>query len=572
MREVLSQGKVFILRYNNLMEDRIRQAGKNRSKINIPVWGWIVLIALVGIIWKAIWLWAGAFPFNSDEAITGLMARHILQGERPIFFYGQVYMGSLDAFLTAGLFTLLGDSVLIIRVLQAILYTCTIITTAWLGRKLTGEWETGLLAAGLMAVPVVNVTLYTTTTLGGYGEALVLSNGAFLCAMELISDADKANQEKVICLSGLLGFITGLGFWVLGITLVSTVPAVIFSGLALWKRRKTIPVGFVSAAAIFLVIFVLGSLPWWFATMQAGFFNQIRELFGSAVSIEKENWFVRSGNHLLYFLFLGLPAAFGLRPPWEVRWLALPLLPFILIIWGAVFWKFPGILRKETPAARSGWGMLVASAGLLAAGFVFTSFGLDPSGRYFLPLAVPLALAAARVIIKAPVPRLIRFITPVVLILFSIIGTVQSAITPPGITTQFDRVSWIDHRYDRELIDFLMKNGETHGYTNYWVAYPLAYESNETIIFSPRLPYHEDLRYTERDDRIPAYTNQVDRSDRTAYITTFNPNLDKALASGFTRLGITWQEKSIGDFHIYFGLSRPVRPAELQNELTPING
>jgi hypothetical protein len=28
-------------------------------------------------------------PFNADEAVVGLMARHILAGERPVFFYGQ---------------------------------------------------------------------------------------------------------------------------------------------------------------------------------------------------------------------------------------------------------------------------------------------------------------------------------------------------------------------------------------------------------------------------------------------------------------------------------------------------
>ena len=30
-----------------------------------------------------------AAPFNSDEAVVGLMARHINQGARPLFFYGQ---------------------------------------------------------------------------------------------------------------------------------------------------------------------------------------------------------------------------------------------------------------------------------------------------------------------------------------------------------------------------------------------------------------------------------------------------------------------------------------------------
>jgi 4-amino-4-deoxy-L-arabinose transferase-like glycosyltransferase len=536
---------------------------------SLPPWGWLLLIVLAAVIWKAVWLSASAFPFNSDEAITGLMARHILQGERPVFFYGQVYMGSLDAWLTAGLFTLLGDSVLTIRVLQIILYTCTIITTACLGRKLSGGWGAGLLAAALMAVPAVNVTLYTTVTLGGYGEALLISNGAFLCALELISTTGKSNPKKDLLVFGLLGWLTGLGFWVLGLTLVSTVPAVLFAALALWKRRKTLPGGWVIPVLILIVMFIAGSFPWWQASLKAGFVNQFRELFGSAVSIEKDNWFIRSGKHLVYFVFLGLPAAFGLRPPWEIRWLSLPLLPFILMIWGWVFWKAPGMIKKELPDAHAGWSMLVSSAGLLAAGFIFTSFGLDPSGRYFLPLAVPLALLAAWVILSVPLPAYARFVIPGLLLIFTAIGTVQSALTPPGITTQFDRVSWIDHRYDGELIQFLEDNGETRGYTNYWVSYPLAFETKEEILFSPRLPYHDDLRYTDRDDRIPAYTRAVDQSSRTAYITTFNPALDKALTNGFSRLGVTWQEKTIGDFHIYYRLSQPVRPADIQPELTP---
>jgi len=46
-------------------------------------------------------------PFNADEAIVALMARHINQGNIPVFFYGQAYMGSLDPMLVAiGLFAL----------------------------------------------------------------------------------------------------------------------------------------------------------------------------------------------------------------------------------------------------------------------------------------------------------------------------------------------------------------------------------------------------------------------------------------------------------------------------------
>jgi hypothetical protein len=124
-------------------------------------------------------------------------------------------------------------------------------------------------------------------------------------------------------------------------------------------------------------------------------------------------------------------------------------------------------------------------------------------------------------------------------------------------------VSWIDHRADQALIDFLLQEGETRGYTNYWVAYPLAFLSDERIVFAPHLPYHQDFRYTARDDRYRPYAESVRASQRVAYITTNHPVLDAKLREGFARLGIQWQEARIGDYQIFYRLSRPVAPEEL---------
>ena len=63
---------------------------------------WPLIAILTGsIALKVVLLALDAAPFNADEAVVALMARHILQGERPWFFYGQAYMGSLDAYLVA---------------------------------------------------------------------------------------------------------------------------------------------------------------------------------------------------------------------------------------------------------------------------------------------------------------------------------------------------------------------------------------------------------------------------------------------------------------------------------------
>src|SRR6266566_7209315 len=60
---------------------------------------------------------------NSDEGTMGIMALHIAyHGEHPIFFYGQNYMGALDAYIGAGLFRLFGSSIFTLRFGIILLY------------------------------------------------------------------------------------------------------------------------------------------------------------------------------------------------------------------------------------------------------------------------------------------------------------------------------------------------------------------------------------------------------------------------------------------------------------------
>ncbi len=52
---------------------------------------------------------------DGDEALVGIQAEHILRGEFPIYFYNQPYMGSLEAYITAGIFAIVGPSVWALR-------------------------------------------------------------------------------------------------------------------------------------------------------------------------------------------------------------------------------------------------------------------------------------------------------------------------------------------------------------------------------------------------------------------------------------------------------------------------
>lgn len=528
-------------------------------------WAWMIVILLAAAGLKIGLLMADVVPFNADEAVVALMARHILQGELPIFFYGQAYMGSLDAWLVAAGFAVFGQQVWVIRLVQGLLYLGVILTTVRIAQVGLRSTRIGLLAAALLAVPTVNVTLYTTASLGGYGEALLIGNLLLLLAFSLERWAEdgRCAMKRLIIGWAVWGWLAGLGLWANALTLVYTAPAGLF---LLWSWRKWF--GWRKGWFVWPVLvvgFLLGALPWWIFALQNGFGALVSELTGSAVAVEQELWVVRSFKHLFSFLLLGGTVIFGMRPPWSVDWLALPLLPLALVVWAVVLiLALPALQRKveEFAFVRALAGVCVT----LVVGFVFTSFGVDPSGRYFLPMAIPLALAAGyaleQIFRENRWPQAAFLLT--VLLGFHLWGTVQVANRyPPGLTTQFYEPSIVDHRAMGELIVFLEEQGERRGYSNYWVAYPLAFQSQETLIFVPRLPYHTDLRYTERDDRYAPYGQMVAESERVAYITTHNPALDDWLRTGFEQLGVRWQEKRIGDYQVFYGLSRAVRPQEL---------
>lgn len=521
----------------------------------------IAAVVFIAAAWKMIFFFWDVTPFNADEAVVALMARHILMGERPVFFYGQAYMGSLDAFLVAAGFLFFGQQVWVIRLVQTLLYLGTLLTTVWIGKEAFESPRSGIFAAALLAIPTVNVMLYTTASLGGYGEALLLGSLVLLLALRLVRRQIAPGSGKVPWMMfGLWGLLVGIGLWANGLSLVYSAPAGLYLLYYLWKCRRNWLVCFFAAGG---AGFFLGSLPWWIYALVNGPSRLVLELFGTAVAVEQTPWLARTGAHLVNFLLLGTTVMFGLRPPWGVQWLGLPLLPFILIFWVIVLIFFFKKLSRPSPQ-RSAYALLGGVMGVLLAGFLFTAFGVDPSGRYFLPLAIPLALIAAQMLLELPRKA---WMTPALLVLvvgYQFWGTLQCALNdPPGLTTQFYEPTIIDHRVDAELIDFLHQAGETRGYSNYWVAYPLAFQSQEALIFTPRLPYHLDLRYTPRDDRYAPYDELVSQSERAAYITTRNPALDTYLQDHFTALGVSWQEKQIGDYHIYYHLSRLVRPAEI---------
>jgi 4-amino-4-deoxy-L-arabinose transferase-like glycosyltransferase len=519
-------------------------------------------VTLIAIVLKILLLAYRAFPFNADESIVGLMARHILEGSWPVFFYGQAYMGSLDASLVALGFALFGQKVIVIRGVQILLYAGTILTTMYLAKGIIGGKVSMLSAGLLMAVPTVNVTLYTTVSLGGYGEALLIGNLMSLVALRIAKNTDALWPYLA------WGFLAGFGFWVFGLTLVYTIPT---AGVIFWNAwRSRNRRGVLKRILGLILALIIGASPWLGWGLLHGQDLQIQELAGSAITGASPNGPLNAiGSRILYLLVFGSTVILGFRPPWEIRWLSLPLMPLALVIWLVIIGY--GILNwRRSDPERLGRYLMIGIVITLLLGFILTPFGADPSGRYFLPLAVPMAMLVADFLVglKGRFKIGLRALILSVLLGFNLWGTIESATrNPPGITTQFDEVTQINHNQDQALIQFLTERGETRGYSNYWVCYPLAFLSSEELIFVPYLPYHLDFRYTPRDSRYEPYEDQVALSDRVAYITTRHPELDEYIRSAFKGLGVEWEETTIADYRIFYHLSKAVEPIEIGLEI-----
>ncbi len=517
------------------------------TQSTIRRWLPVALIVAVMIGARIVLLTADAVPFNSDEAIVALMARHILQGERPAFFYGQAYLGSTDAWLVAIAFSIFGQAVWAMRVVQITLFAATLFTTHAVARRFgLSEWASRVTVVW-MALPPVLLTLYTTATLGGYGETLLFGNILILLAPAPTSDLrpPTSNLRWIA-----LGVVAGFAFYTFGLILVYLIPIAI--GLLAQHRLKVW-----RGYALALIGFAIGSVPWWSSIGQLGG-SLLAELGGSAVasSVAAPTSIGSLGVQLINFVVFGFSAWFGLRYPWSVEWIVPPVGLAVTMFYAAAL----ALAIRRGPKLL--WGMI----GVLLGTYLITPFGGDPSGRYFLPLYLPLAIFAALAMERLRgrlAGWLVGLLVAVVIGYNGIAVALAAARVPPGITTQFDAVTWIDKAHDEELIDFLLAHGETRGYANYWVAYPIAFLSGEQIISVPRLPYHLDLRYTRRDDRYPPYAQTVTGSPRAFYVTTNHPPLDALIHDRLTALGVVFNEETIGSYHIFYGLSRKVVPEEL---------
>ncbi len=499
---------------------------------------------------------AGSISFDSDEAILGLMARHILHGRGfPLFFYGQRYMGALDAYLAVPLFALSGPSVGAMRLLQAVLYAVVIAVYARVSWQVSPRLESLAITLVMLALPPVLITLYTASTLGNYVETLLFGGVLLLLGWRLLLD-----QGVPLYLWLVAGLIAGLAWWSMALIIGVLLPL----GVAgLLHRRRTMPWAGIGMG---LTGFLIGALPWWWGLVTS-FQVTAGDLVGSRYGVQLTVF-----ERLFNLIFLNLTALVGLRPPWSVVWIALPVGILLMTIYSMAVWLEARDVAPDPVSVkrRLKVGTLAGSLVVIPLLYLLTSFGADPTGRYLLPLYPALAVLVADAVPRFLDRNRVPYRGDVVLVFLILIagfngwGVLRSALEdPPGLSTQFDAVTRLPHEYDQDLIGFMDNHGITHAYSNYWVTFRFAFLTGDRLTFSPLLPDKESLIYTYGYDRYPDYTLDVIAAENPAYITANLPELDERLRDRFDVLGITYRVAEVGPYTVFHDLSEHITPPEL---------
>lgn len=158
----------------------------------------LVAVLLVVLFRSVVFVFWDRAHFDADQAITGLMGKHLAEFRAfPLFYYGQSYMLAVEAWLAAPVFAVAGVSVTTLK-LPLLLINMTV---AWL--LLRALVMDGGLRPALAAVPVLFFALPAAST----SARLVEANGGnvepFLYALLLWTLRDRP---------AWCGFVFGLGF------------------------------------------------------------------------------------------------------------------------------------------------------------------------------------------------------------------------------------------------------------------------------------------------------------------------------------------------------------------------
>ncbi|MFD6259572.1 DUF423 domain-containing protein [Micromonospora chalcea] len=525
-----------------------REAVRSRTPRRLPLPTVLaVLVGFAAVGYRLALLFADVPPTNSDEATMGLAALHIARGDGfPVWFYGQAYMGTLEAYLAAPLVALAGPSVLVLRLPTLALYALFLLLSWRLTRRLGGDRWYALLVVAVLALGADRVVKNQLIAGGGYPELNPAGAALALLTVGLCVTGPGARWPRWAA----WGLIAGVLLWVDPLIL----PYVLTLGalLVAWRWRELAGrAGVVLAGAL-----LLGAAPMVVDSLRHGR-NPVSAVLAAGGTGAPADW----ADRLHGGLVLGPPLAMGFCSPgrcatWQLWWAV--AFPVVLALAAFTAWRTlrrarggPGSPERVSAGVRL--ALLGGAAGVLAAYAVSNAAGRTPieSSRYLscLAVAVPALLwplwQAARPLAARPLTwrRQLaevaaseeggyRYLPEVesikaigeraagararvagvgaLVVLAGVLGTGAAATVEviwaaPAVHAEADR--------HRSLVDTLGALGVRHVRGGYWTCNRLTYATGENVLCAV---VEDDLR--PGFDRLPAYRREVAADPDAAWV------------------------------------------------------
>ncbi len=478
--------------------------------------------------------------YLADEGVVGLMGKHILEGkELPIFFYGQHYLGALEAYVAAVSFAAFGVNVLALRVVTLTFSFALAVLVYRFTYKVysvaAARWATAL-----VAVAPIYFLQWNLKARGGFVEHLVLVFVIMLLFWRFYLDHRRATPTALA-----LGLACGVALWVNQLVLAYLIPIglLVLFGSADRRGWLTVCVGGLLGASLLIGYNVAHPLAT-FKTLgrKAVVLNRV------PVDERDDGWLVRGVGKRVEALSQGvakLGLVFGVPPGESVERLGLSPaqreggaltglrrgLAFLpLTVFGCA------LLAAMPRRGKNGWEPL-GSDQLLAIFALVTCVVGYVSPRYML-VAYPIAAVMAGVLATRLTGTAKTFAQGAVLlvVVFNMAGWADAMTVPAD----------DDEARGRELLAFLAERDLTACYSAAPL-YHLVFESGETVILSPL-----------QKDRYPPHNDIVERSDSLCYVFREDQE-DKRQHVAMMRLleaeGVSFQTDEVGVYRVLSGLS-----------------
>jgi hypothetical protein len=502
-------------------------------RIQRRLWWWLAGAVVLGLGVRLAVLASPLGELDADEAVVGLMARHIaFNGELPIFYYGQVYLGSLEAFSASPLFLAFNSNGALLKTVPLVYSLGFLALSALLARRIFGDGP-AILTAVFLALPPAMWAVWSTKARGGYAEVLFLGEALLLISLWL------AYRRGSLWGAAMWGVMAGLALWTHLLAVVYLVPAVVF--LALRRRNWSVLDALAGAVG-----FGLGAIPLLIGTVQYGFATL--GVVGGPAGVS-----VSPVGELVRFLRTGVPMLAGVGRPVPPPMLALdispevptagPLLvvvPLVAILTGVLAWHARSLRRLIAGQPDGDAALLVMVALMVPVTLIFTSYGyFMAEPRYALPLYSAVPLVAAVVWQLPGVWRWAACAAVVALNVWNIFATAALVERPPGLldSTPANR---------QLLVDYLEQHDRHQVYTDYWIAQSLMFESRDAI---------QAAVIADGPNRYLPAADNVARTPNAVTVLVRDSETDRRFAARLVEVGATADVATVDVYHVYSEVS-----------------